>query len=123
MIMKGLVKAFAVVVLGLLTAGPAAAEAEFSDPIKIALNDWSSQNVCSLHSRRRAEKLGYTIEYVQSDAMAQFAGLETGDITMQTEIWPTTQGARFAAATAAGTVADMGSLACRPARSGGIRST
>lgn len=111
MSLKGFLHVAAGVALGVWLAGPvAAAEVESNDPIKIALNDWSSQNVSSYILGGVLEKLGYTVEYVQSDAMAQFAGLETGDITMQTEIWPTTQGARFAASIAAGTVADMGSV-------------
>lgn len=93
------------------SAGTAFAEAPESDrTIRIALNNWSSQNVSSYILGNVLDEMGYDVEYIQADAMAQFAGLETGDITMQTEIWPTTQGKRFAAGLEAGELVDLGSL-------------
>ncbi|GLS34958.1 ABC transporter [Mesorhizobium tianshanense] len=98
------------VALLLLSSPSDAIEPESTEPIKISLNDWSSQNISSYILGGVLEKQGYVVEYVQADAMAQFAGLETGDITMQTEIWPTTQGDRFAASMATGNLIDMGPL-------------
>lgn len=92
---------------------PAAGMAESSEPVKIALNNWSSQNISSYILGGVLERSGIKVEYIQADAMAQFAGLETGDITFQTEIWPTTQGARFAEAVETGQVLDMGPLGAR----------
>ena len=94
-----------------LAALQATAEApETEQAIKIALNNWSSQNLSSYVVGGVLESMGYSVEYIQADAMAQFAGLETGDITLQTEIWPTTQGARFADGLSSGNLADLGSL-------------
>ena len=36
------------------------------------------------------KKAGYNVEYVQADYLAQFAGLETGDLHVAMEIWETT---------------------------------
>lgn len=92
-------------------AAQAGAQVPESDrTIEIALNNWSSQNVSSYILGDVLESMGYTVDYIQADAMAQFAGLETGDITMQTEIWPTTQGKRFAEGLANGGLADLGKL-------------
>lgn len=94
-----------------LTAGVAMADAPESDrEIRIALNNWSSQNVSSYVLGTILYSLGYDVEYIQADAMAQFAGLESGDITIQTEIWPTTQGKRLAAGIESGDIVDMGGL-------------
>ena len=95
----------------IMISGAASAEAPESDrEIKIALNNWSSQNVSSYVLGTILDSKGYRVEYIQADAMAQFAGLETGDITMQTEIWPTTQGKRFAAGIESGGIVDLGGL-------------
>ncbi len=95
-------------------AAPALAEApESDDPIKIALNNWSSQYVSSYIIGGVLESMGYEVEYVQADAMAQFAGLETGDLTLQTEIWPTTQADRFRSSLDSGNLLDMGELGLR----------
>ncbi len=93
-----------------LGIGSTAAVADSSDPVKIALNNWSSQNISSYILGGILERQGQKVEYIQADSMAQFAGLETGDITFQTEIWPTTMGARFSEALGTGQVLDMGEL-------------
>ena len=36
------------------------------------------------------KKAGYSVEYVQADYLAQFAGLESGDLHVAMEIWETT---------------------------------
>jgi glycine betaine/proline transport system substrate-binding protein len=112
MIIKKTLQTAAILTVGLFSsfASVDSAKADSDDPIKIALNDWSSQNVSSYILGNVLDELGYNIEYIQADAMAQFAGLETGDITMQSEIWPTTQGARLASSIATGTVAYMGDV-------------
>lgn len=89
---------------------PTAGMADSTEPVKIALNNWSSQNISSYILGGVLERDGIEVEYIQADAMAQFAGLETGDITFQTEIWPTTMGARFQEALGTGDVLDMGPL-------------
>lgn len=92
-------------------AGVAKAEVpESKDPVKIAINDWNSQYITSYILGGILERMGYKVDYVQADAMAQFAGLETGDLDLQVEIWPTTQGDRFAASLATGNLLDMGEL-------------
>lgn len=112
--MKTLFKTVAIaggLVAAAMLAGQARAEVpETDEPIKIAINDWSSQYITSYIVGGVFERLGYKVEYVQADAMAQFAGLETGDLDVQVEIWPTTQGDRFAASLATGNMLDMGEL-------------
>jgi ABC-type proline/glycine betaine transport system substrate-binding protein len=71
----------AILTAGLFCFSPSveAASPESDDSIKIALNDWSSQNVSSYILGNILSEVGYNVEYIQADAMAQFAGLETGD--------------------------------------------
>lgn len=110
--LKGAALGVALAVSAAYAAVPAQAGdvAETKDPIIVAINDWSSQLVTAHIVGGMFERMGYRVEYVQADAMAQFAGLETGDLHIQVEIWPTTQGDRFAASLGTGNLLDMGEL-------------
>jgi glycine betaine/proline transport system substrate-binding protein len=54
------------------------------------------------------KKAGYNVEYVQADYLAQFAGLETGDLHVAMEIWETTGRDAMDASTATGKVENFG---------------
>lgn len=69
-------------------SGGGAVESE--DPIKITLHDWTGQLITSNIMGAVLEEAGYNVELVQADYLAQFTGLETGDLTLAMEIWATT---------------------------------
>ena len=71
-------------------ATPALAQVESKDPIKLTLHDWTGQFVTTRIMGSVLKKAGYNIEYVQADYIAQFAGLQSGDLTIAMEIWETT---------------------------------
>ncbi|MBV2187359.1 MAG: ABC transporter substrate-binding protein, partial [Rhizobium sp.] len=54
------------------------------------------------------KKAGYSVEYVQADYLAQFAGLQSGDLHVAMEIWETTGREALDAATATGKVENLG---------------
>ncbi|MDO9306690.1 MAG: ABC transporter substrate-binding protein [Mesorhizobium sp.] len=54
------------------------------------------------------KKAGYSVEYVQADYLAQFAGLEAGDLHVAMEMWETTGRDAMDAATATGKVENFG---------------
>ncbi len=83
--------AIATVSLIALSTTGALAEAESSDPIRFAMNDWSSQLINSRIMGSVLEQAGYNVEYVQADGAAQFAGLKRGDLHVQMEVWSTAQ--------------------------------
>ena len=60
------------------------------DPIKLTLHDWTGQLITTQIMGEVLKKAGYNVEYVQADYLAQFAGLETGDLHVAMEIWETT---------------------------------
>jgi glycine betaine/proline transport system substrate-binding protein len=68
---------------------PAAAQ-ESTDPIKLTLHDWTGQLITTELMGEILKKAGYNVEYVQADYLAQFAGLETGDLHVAMEMWETT---------------------------------
>jgi len=70
-------------------AMPASA-VESKDPIKLTLHDWTGQYLTTTIMGRVLEELGYNVEYVQADYIAQFAGLESGDLHIAMEMWEPT---------------------------------
>jgi len=88
-------------------AVPATAQ-ESSDPIKLTLHDWTGQLITTQLMGSVLKEAGYNIEYVQADYLAQFAGLESGDLHVAMEIWETTGREAMDAATATGKVDNLG---------------
>ncbi len=87
---------------------PAWAQPESTDPIRITLHDWTGQHLSAHIMGEVLSRAGYTVEYVQADYLAQFAGLETGDLTVAMEIWATTGKEALDAALATGGVVNAG---------------
>ncbi|MDF2371076.1 MAG: ABC transporter substrate-binding protein [Rhizobiaceae bacterium] len=94
--------------LAALISTSSLAAPESQDPIKITTHDWTGQIVNSTILGKLLQKAGYNVEYVQADYIAQFAGLETGDLHVATEIWETTGREAMDAAVATGKVVNMG---------------
>lgn len=91
-----------------LLAATAATAQESPDPIKLTLHDWTGQLITTQLMGEVLKKAGYNVEYVQADYLAQFAGLETGDLTVAMEIWETTGREAMDAAVATGGVEVLG---------------
>ena len=91
-----------------LTSSAAMAEVESTDPIKLTLHDWTGQLITTNIMAAVLEEAGYNVELVQADYLAQFAGLETGDLDVAMEMWETTGREAMDAAIATGKVINMG---------------
>lgn len=93
-----------------LMAAPAlpAAAADSTDPIKLTLHDWTGQLITTQIMGEVLKKAGANVEYVQADYLAQFAGLEAGDLHVAMEMWETTGRDAMDAATATGKVEVFG---------------
>lgn len=94
--------------LALAAGAFAAAAQESSDPIKLTLHDWTGQLITTQIMGEVLKQAGYNVEYVQADYLAQFAGLETGDLHVAMEMWETTGREAMDAATATGRVENLG---------------
>lgn len=88
-------------------AMPALAQ-DTSDPIRLTLHDWTGQLITTQLMGAVLQEAGFTVEYVQADYLAQFAGLETGDLHVAMEIWETTGREAMDAAVATGKVEVLG---------------
>ena len=85
-----------------LSAAGASNAQESTDPIKLTLHDWTGQLITTEIMGEVLKKAGYSVEYVQADYLAQFAGLETGDLHVAMEMWETTGRDAMDASTATG---------------------
>lgn len=65
---------------------------ESQDPIKITLHDWSGQLITSNIMASVLNEAGYNTELVVADYLAQFPGLQSGDLHLAMELWETTAG-------------------------------
>lgn len=81
---------------------------ESDDPIRMTVNDWTGQEITTRVMGGVLEEMGYNVEYVQADYLAQFAGLESGDLTVAMEIWETTAKDALAASLKTGDTVDLG---------------
>ncbi len=84
------------------------ANADSMDPIKITLHDWTGQYLTTKIMGSVLMKAGHNVEYVQADYLAQFAGLETGDLHIAMEMWETTGKDALEASLATGNTLDLG---------------
>ncbi len=87
---------------------PALSAQESNDPIKLTLHDWTGQLITTQVMGEVLKAAGYNVEYVQADYLAQFAGLETGDLDVAMEMWETTGREAMDAAIATGNVENFG---------------
>jgi len=53
---------------------------ESKDPIKLTLHDWTGQLITTNIMAEVLKEAGYNIELIPADYIAQFAGLQTGDL-------------------------------------------
>ncbi|MEE8625995.1 MAG: glycine betaine ABC transporter substrate-binding protein, partial [Acidiferrobacterales bacterium] len=63
---------------------------ESKDPIILTIHDWTGQYITTHIMGRVLEQMGYNVKYQQADYIAQFAGLESGDLHVAMEMWETT---------------------------------
>ena len=91
-----------------LAAPTWAGAVESKDPIKLTIHDWTGQYVTTHIMAGVLESMGYNVELVTADYIAQFAGLESGDLHVAMEMWETTGKEAMDASLATGKTVDLG---------------
>ncbi len=81
---------------------------ESKDPIILTIHDWTGQYVTTHIMGRVLEEIGYNIKYQQADYIAQFAGLESGDLHVAMEMWETTGKQAMEVSLKTGNTVDLG---------------
>lgn len=93
-----------------LTAGVSFAQ-DSTDPIQIALFDWTSVNLNAKILGGILEQLGNTVEYPTADYLSSLTtSLTNGDVDVAMEFWDTTAGEAMAASDATGMTERLGPL-------------
>ena len=93
-------------------AGPALAQS--SDPIKIAINEWTGQHISAHVAGQLLQKAGYTIEYVTAGAVPQFAAIAQGNLHLQPETWDNNVGDIYPKKVESGEIIEVGPLGLAP---------
>ena len=78
--------------------------------IKIAINEWTGQNLTAHIAGKLLEKLGYKVEYVTAGTLPQFTGIASGSLSLSPEVWPSNLGDVYPKAKAEGKLEEIGEL-------------
>ena len=87
---------------------PMVVQANQGPPIKILLNNWTSQLVLSHVTGRIFEEMGYEVIYQQSSVNEQWGALSHGAVHMQIEVWQGTMADDFQRLVESQSILDMG---------------
>jgi glycine betaine/proline transport system substrate-binding protein len=82
---------------------------ESEDPIKVVVNNWTSQIVLANVTGELLKEMGYNVEYIPSDTQLQYTAMGNGDMHVQVEVWEGTMKTPFLREVEAGRMVDAGS--------------
>ncbi len=85
----------ALIAVAILQLAPSTFAGESADPIKIAINNWSSQQVLSHVTGNLLSRIGYNVEFHPADTQTQFQTIGNGNLHVQVEIWEGTMAESF----------------------------
>jgi glycine betaine/proline transport system substrate-binding protein len=71
----------------LALSGASAQVPESDEPIKLAMNEWTSQHAVTQIAGKLLEKMGYNVEYVTVGFIPQFQAIADGSVDATLEIW------------------------------------
>jgi glycine betaine/proline transport system substrate-binding protein len=93
-----------------------ASTAAFADggPIRIALNEWTGQNLSAKIAGSVLEEMGLEVEYVTAGAVPQYVALADGSLHFNPEIWTNNVGDIFPKAVESGDIVVVGDLGLTP---------
>lgn len=87
------------------------------EPIKIAINEWTGQNVSAHIAGSVLQEAGFTVEYVTAGAVPQFAAIAQGNLHLQPEAWGNNVGDIYPKSVENGDIVVLGSLGLTPTES------
>jgi len=86
-----------------------------TDPIRLAVNDWTGAQITTQITGKALSELGYKIDYVSAGYIPQFTALTDGEITVAMEIWSSSIGETWPKSKKTGKVVSLGPLGLVPA--------
>lgn len=100
--------------LALMSTANAADRVGADTPIKIAINEWTGQNLSAQIAGNLLSKMGFKVEYVTAGAVPQFAAVAEGSLHFNPEIWTNNVGDIYPKAVESGKIVVSGSLGLEP---------
>ena len=110
--------AVAIAAFGTLALGDSARAGdvpESSEPIKLALNDWTGQHISTMIPGEILRRMGYNVEYAVAGVQPQFIAIKDGEIHANTEVWSNNLGEVLPKALEEGSVVNLGQSGLAPA--------
>lgn len=114
---NGIIAAVAAAAIGMFAAtapSQAGQVPESSDPIKLAVNEWTGQHVTTYIAGGILQSMGYNVEYVTAGAVPQFAAVAQGNLHSTLEVWTNNVGNIYPKAVASGDIVVIGALGLSP---------
>ncbi len=87
---------------------------DVSEPIKLAMNEWTGQHITTKVAGAILERAGYTVEYVTAGYYPQMTAIRDNTISATLEIWSSNIGEHYSEALASGQAVHIGDLGLIP---------
>ncbi len=101
--------------LALVTPTAAMAEVpESTDPIRIAVNEWTGQVLSANIAGAVLQKMGYNVEMVIAGALPQLAAMAQGELDLNPEMWDNSVTEAYTNGVVTGDIVVPGSLGLEP---------
>ena len=84
---QGFLSAASVAMAMAAPAALTAQTAESTDPIRIAVNEWTGQVLSANITAAILKKMGYTVDLVTASSLPQLAAIAQGELDLNPEIW------------------------------------
>lgn len=110
-------RAFSVIaVAGALAAASfsLARAAESSEPIRIAVNEWTGQHLSAYIAGDLLKKMGYEVEMVTAGGLPQFTAIARGELHANPEVWDNSVTDIYTNGLASGDLVNLGKLGLEP---------
>lgn len=114
---RGAILAATLTALGVASGASAEEMGAIDQPIKIAINEWTGQNLTAHIAGQLLMKLGYDVEYITAGAVPQHSAISQGDLHLSPEIWTNNVGDIYPRAVASGDIVIVGPLGLEPRES------
>lgn len=79
--------AIMIIVTGAAPNAMAADIPESTDPIRLAINEWSGQHITTKVAGKLLEKMGYSVEYITAGYYPMLTAIQEGELAAGLEVW------------------------------------
>lgn len=99
----------------LLVLGTSAGSAaESTDPIRIAINEWTGQHISAHIAAELLREMDYEVELVTAGGLPQFIALARGELHFNPEVWDNSVTDIYTKGLESGDLVDLGDLGLEP---------